>query len=101
MTETLASQKKAIEAAATIARVFPHLPAAQIGVSHVYPDQVEISLHESLADFEAWREALGILPDAVSRKDLATEQQHLGATGRFAGAAVVLNGFAPQLAEVA
>ena len=98
---TLGSQKRAVDAAATISRVFPHLPAAVIQVSGVYPDRVNISLHDDLADFEAWRAALGILPEWVGQSGLTDTSQSLTGTGRFAGVEVVLTGYAPLLQAVA
>ncbi|GGS25855.1 hypothetical protein F2B00_32235 [Streptomyces parvus] len=53
--------------ASLIAR-FPELPAVDVHVSTIFPDQVELSAHNDLAAFEAWREALGIDPWAVVHK---------------------------------
>lgn len=97
---TLASQKKALDAAATIARVFPHLPAATVLASRVYPGQLDISQHDSLAAFEQWRAALGILPEWVDQGEQPGAMV-LAATGRFAGIEVKLTGYAPLLEAVA
>lgn len=100
MAGTLGSQRKATEAAATIARVFPHLPSAVIQVSPIIPGQLDISLHDNLDDFEAWRAALGILPEWVNQK-AQPGAMRLVATGRFAGVEVALTGYAPLLEAVA
>lgn len=97
---TLASQRQATEAAATIARVFPHLPGAVLQASRTYPDRLHVSLHDDLGDFEQWRAALGILPEWVDRKSQPGSMV-LTATGRFAGVEVELTGYAPLLQAVA
>ncbi|OMI34416.1 hypothetical protein [Streptomyces sparsogenes] len=97
---TLADQRKATEAAATIARVFGHLPPATFQVSSITPGQLDISLHDSLADFEAWRVALGMLPEWVDKRTQPSAMS-LTARGRFAGVEVALIGYAPLLKAVA
>jgi hypothetical protein len=62
---TLAEQQTALAALTQIGAAFGDLPAPEFRVSRVYPDQVSISLHDNLADFEAWREALGMAVGAV------------------------------------
>lgn len=93
---TLADQKKALDAAATIARLFPHLPDAAIKASHIYPGRLDISLHDDIGDFEAWRVALGMLPEWVDQ-GAQPGSMVLTATGRFAGVVVELVGYAPLL----
>jgi hypothetical protein len=44
---------------------FSMLPAPGIDINDVYPNQISLSFHKGLDDFEAWREALGIDPTAV------------------------------------
>ncbi|MCX5169636.1 hypothetical protein OG616_16620 [Streptomyces antibioticus] len=78
---------------------FPGLPAPDVNVSPVFPEWLRLSFHdssgESLAAFEQWRTALGIAPDAV---EYGTQSggltRVLKAEGRFAGAVIVLTGFA-------
>ncbi|MFI5701839.1 hypothetical protein ACIA78_17600 [Streptomyces xanthochromogenes] len=48
-----------------LADEFPELPAADVHVSRLFPDRVELSFHDDLGAFEAWRAALAIGPDAV------------------------------------
>ncbi|MFE9003128.1 hypothetical protein ACFYOY_13445 [Streptomyces sp. NPDC007875] len=98
--ETLAGQKRALDAAATIARLFPHLPAAVIQSSHIYPGQLDVSVHDSLDHFEAWRAALGILPEWADQGSQPGSMV-LTAKGRFAGVEVKLVGYAPLLEAVA
>ncbi|MFF1812735.1 hypothetical protein ACFVXW_27115 [Streptomyces sp. NPDC058251] len=45
---------------------FGHLPAPTVGISHIYPDRLELALHSGLPGFEAWREALGVAPEEVT-----------------------------------
>jgi len=93
---TLAGQHVAWAALAQIAEVFGHLPAPCITVGDVFPDTVQISVHDSLAHFEVWRTALGIPSEAVSYRDLTTTMS-LKAPGAFHGATIELTGFAPLL----
>ncbi|MER5938445.1 hypothetical protein ABT121_14110 [Streptomyces sp. NPDC001928] len=44
---------------------FGHLPAPFVTVSTIYPDRLELTFYDDLSAFEAWREALGISPEAV------------------------------------
>ncbi|GGR40869.1 hypothetical protein [Streptomyces netropsis] len=48
---------------------FAHLPAPTLGVSTIFPDRLELSFHDDLAGFEAWRSALGILPSSVNYRE--------------------------------
>lgn len=74
---------------------FGHLSAPWVHVGPIYPDRLELSFHNDLAGFEAWREALGIVPDAVAHGTQGDGQTRvLKATAEFAGAVVELTGFA-------
>ncbi|WP_320773096.1 hypothetical protein [Streptomyces sp. CRN 30] len=80
---------------------FPHLPAPDVDVSPISPEQLRLSFHdttcESLAAFEQWRTALGIAVDAVAcRSQSDGRTRVLAAEGRFAGAEIVLTAFADQ-----
>ncbi|WP_037822050.1 hypothetical protein [Streptomyces sp. NRRL B-24720] len=55
-----------IETLRTLAARFPDLPAADVGVSRIYPDRLVLSFHRDLGEFEAWRSALDINPVTVS-----------------------------------
>ncbi|GGK23719.1 hypothetical protein GCM10011583_64570 [Streptomyces camponoticapitis] len=82
-----------LRALRTLAVEFPDLPAVDVQVSQVYPDRLELSIHNNLTAFEAWRTALGISPDAVAWHGEARMFWLEGVT-TFAGAAVHLTGFA-------
>jgi hypothetical protein len=74
---------------------FGRLPAPALRVGSVYPDRLELSFHDDLAGFEVWREALGVTPDAVAHSTQSNgETRVLKATADFAGAVLVLTGFA-------
>jgi hypothetical protein len=93
---TVAGQGVALGALAQITAAFGHLPAACFDISDVYPDRVQISVHDSLTHFELWRTALGIPADAVNYGRL-TASIDLTVVGSFAGAEIKLCGFAPLL----
>ena len=77
----------------------PDLPAPDVLVSPIYPDRLTLSVHGDLAGFEAWREALGIDPEAVSRNTQSGGAKVvLTAAATVADADVDLVGFAPNLA---
>ncbi|MFJ1613858.1 hypothetical protein ACIODT_10570 [Streptomyces sp. NPDC088251] len=57
----------AIKVLASLADRFPDLPAADAAVSRIYGTRVELSIHDDLGQFEAWRSALGIAPAQVVR----------------------------------
>lgn len=46
-----------------------YLPAAEFHVSPIYPTRLEISLHDQLADFEVWLNALGLSAPVPRRYD--------------------------------
>lgn len=97
---TVADQRMALEALSAILRVFGHLPGAHFGISTIYPDRVDISCHDGLADFELWRETLGIPAQSVRFRCNDTTT-NLTAPGSYAGASIQLNGFAPTPHDVA
>ncbi|WP_338682184.1 hypothetical protein QD712_06975 [Streptomyces acidiscabies] len=77
-----------------LAADFGHLPAPGVQVSTIYPDRLDLRWYDDLAGFEAWREALGIEPDAVEyREQSAGRTRVLRASGVCAGAELVLYGF--------
>lgn len=74
---------------------YPHLPAPCVSVSTVTPALLELSFHDDLAGFEAWRETLGIDPEAVSyRVHAHGGTRVLKAETQYAGACLHLIGFA-------
>ncbi|WP_394816786.1 hypothetical protein [Streptomyces lonegramiae] len=58
-----------LRAVRLLAADFGHLPAPCVHVSTIYPNQLELSFHDGLDGFEAWRDALGIAPDAVDCRE--------------------------------
>lgn len=73
---------------------FGHLSAPTVHVTTVWPDRLELQFHDDLAGFEAWREALGIAPDAVTHGTQNTGRTRVLHAGvDFAGARVELVGY--------
>lgn len=80
----------------------PDLPAPHVGVSPHYPHRLTLSVHGDLDGFEAWREALGIAPEAVRHNTHSGGMTlTLSATAIVADAHVDLIGYAPNVALVA
>ncbi|MFF7727678.1 hypothetical protein [Streptomyces sp. NPDC008001] len=74
---------------------FAHLPAPCVSVSTIYPDLLELSFHDDLAGFEAWREALGMAAETVSyHEQSAGSTRVLRVESDYAGARVELVGYA-------
>lgn len=89
----LADLSVPLRALRTLAGEFADLPAVDVQVSPIYPDLLNLALHHNLPGFEAWRDALGISPDAVVWHGDARMFWLEGQTV-FAGARVHLVGFA-------
>ncbi|MFB6983969.1 hypothetical protein [Streptomyces scopuliridis] len=76
-----------------LAADFPALPAAHVEVSTIFPERLSLSFHDDFAAFEAWRSALGILPDTVTYDEqsggrtrvLTTSADYAGAHLRLIG----------------
>jgi hypothetical protein len=80
----------------------PNLPAPHVGVSPHHPHRLTLSVHGDLGAFEAWREALGIDPDAVRRNTQSGGMTLvLTAAATIADAHVELVGYSPNVALVA
>ncbi|MCQ6253280.1 hypothetical protein [Streptomyces malaysiensis] len=84
-----------------LAADFGHLPAPCAHVSTIYPNRLELSFHDdavkdkALADFEAWRDALGITPDTVDcREQGGGRTRALTLTANYAGAELRLVAYA-------
>ncbi|MFI0905752.1 hypothetical protein ACH4TE_19800 [Streptomyces sioyaensis] len=84
---------------------FPGLPAMDVRVSPIVPNELELSSHGDFGAFETWREALGILPESVTyREQGAGRTRVLRAVVDFDGVRVSLIGFSAlpeQCGEVA
>ncbi|MFE2311906.1 hypothetical protein ACFXC8_01670 [Streptomyces sp. NPDC059441] len=77
-----------------LAADFGHLPAPTVGISPIYPDRLELSLHSGLPGFEAWREALGVAPEAVHYRVQRDGQTGvLRSTATYAGVELELIGY--------
>jgi hypothetical protein len=51
---------------ADLLRRHPQLPAVSYHVDNIYPDQLEVSIHQSVRrDFEVWRQVLGLPEPSV------------------------------------
>lgn len=61
---TLSTQAPVLTCLVTLATVHPGLPAAYITVSQYASRELSVQLNNPAA-VEAWREALGVAPDAV------------------------------------
>lgn len=93
-TRTVVDQKAALTAVARLVAAFPDLPAPEWSVSRIYPSQVDISLHDDLGDFEAWRTVLGIGPDDIKFR---TQSGAIVLTAKtlWGGATINLVGYGP------
>jgi hypothetical protein len=79
----------------------PQLPAPNVDVSPIYPNYLTLSVHDDLAGFEAWREALSIDPDMVRHNTQSGGTTLvLKGSATIADAEVQLIGYAPNLALV-
>ncbi|MFD5345910.1 hypothetical protein ACFWJY_19625 [Streptomyces anulatus] len=99
---TMSGLSAAVTVLASFVVRFPDLPAVDVHVSTVFPDQVELSAHDDLAVFEAWREALGIDPGAVVHKvQSGGATRVLDAQAVFTGVRLRLVGYSVIPAPVA
>lgn len=89
-TQTLADQMAAFDALGQLAASYPHLPQPYVTVSSI-GCRVGVQL-SSPAEFEVWREALGIDALSVELKEFRAEVW-LEADGVFAGVQLHLAGF--------
>ena len=94
MSRTVADVQAPLVALEQVRRAFPYLPAPEFQVSGIFPGQLAISLHDDLADFEAWRVALGVPTSDVS---YGTQPGNgvLEASVKWGGADVALTGYGP------
>ncbi|MGW4980585.1 hypothetical protein [Streptomyces mirabilis] len=84
-----------------LAADFGHLPAPTVGISPIYPDRLELSLHSGLPGFEAWREALGVAPEDVNYHVQGDGRTGvLRSTAAYAGVELELIGYGDVAAAV-
>ncbi|MFE6282921.1 hypothetical protein [Streptomyces sp. NPDC057877] len=103
MTDTLRLDEMALplRALRMLAADFGHLSAPSVQVSTIYPERLELSFYDDLPGFEAWREALGVAPDAVTYREQSDGRTRvLRASVDYAGAVVCLTGYAQVSAPV-
>ncbi|MFE2710528.1 hypothetical protein ACFXKI_00705 [Streptomyces mirabilis] len=93
---TLADHSRTIAAMHALATEYPLLPAADIRIVPRVPDELMIECYDSLASFEAWREALHADIDAVEHQVTRIGQIHLIAEAKFDGVTVIIHGYTPQ-----
>ncbi|MFD9070586.1 hypothetical protein [Streptomyces lasiicapitis] len=98
---TLAGLSRPMALLRLLAIDHPDLPAPHVHISPIYPNRLTLSIHDNLAAFEVWREALGIDPSTVTyRLQGGDTTTVLVAVGEAAGATVELVGYACNLALV-
>jgi hypothetical protein len=92
---TLDDMRAPLRALAALATHHAGLPAPWVSASTVYPGRLQLSFHHGrLSAFEAWREALGVPPEAVTYTVLlGTGEPMLEAFTEYAGARVELIGY--------
>ncbi|MFJ5967279.1 hypothetical protein [Streptomyces sp. NPDC093060] len=78
-----------------------HLSAPAVWVTTIYPDRLELSFHDDLGGFEAWCDALGIAPGAVTHgTQSGGRTQVLRASAERSGAKLELVAYAPMFVPV-
>jgi hypothetical protein len=92
-TQTLKELNAPLLALRVFGAEFAHLSAPCLSVSTVYPDLLELSFHDNLAGFEAWRDALGLTTESVSYHEQGTHTRVLTAETHYAGARLRLTGY--------
>lgn len=91
---TLGAMMAPVGALMALASQFASLPGGQIRLSDIYPDRIDLSLHDDLAAFETWRQALGIDPDTVTCGTQGNGRTRvLKAACDYAGARLHLTGY--------
>lgn len=93
-----------IKALTALTVAFPMLPGDSLTVGRVLPPTggavfgIGVDLHTTFADFETWREALGIDPADVEHRLLETVQT-MRAYPVFAGVQIELTAYTPRFPE--
>ncbi|MET7484054.1 hypothetical protein [Streptomyces sp. NPDC005538] len=94
---TLSGLSVPMRALRTLAAEYGDLPAPAVSVSTVYPERLELSLHQGLGEFEIWRASLNISPEHVEFREQAGDTWTLLACVLYAGAEVRLIAYGPSL----
>ncbi|MDX3591570.1 hypothetical protein PV749_10585 [Streptomyces sp. ID03-2B] len=101
-TPTMSGLSTPVTVLASLMARFPDLPAVDVSLSTVFPERLELSAHDDLAVFEAWREALDIDPGTVVHKvQSGGTTRVLDAQTVFTGIRVRLVGYSAIPAPVA
>ncbi|MFE3825244.1 hypothetical protein [Streptomyces sp. NPDC059092] len=94
MSVTLNDLAVPLRALRMLAVDFPDLPAVEAQMSPIYPNRLDLSLHDDLAAFETWRTALGIPGEAVTfHQEPGGPSMWLNCRTEYAGADLHLTGF--------
>lgn len=59
-TRTLREQSSPVRLLMQLHTAHPELPGAEFHVSAIYPDRLDVTVHDNMDAFEAWRTALGL-----------------------------------------
>ncbi|MEU9284154.1 hypothetical protein AB0D57_05355 [Streptomyces sp. NPDC048275] len=94
---TLAGLSVPMRALGALAAECGNLPAPTVGLTPIFPERLELSLHNGLGEFEVWRVALGVRPDQVEFGEQAGDTWVLKAFAPYAGAEVRLIAYGPTL----
>ncbi|MEU6275784.1 hypothetical protein ABZ871_25730 [Streptomyces populi] len=97
---SLANLSVPMRALRTLAAEYDDLPAPTVGVTPIYPERLDLSLHNGLGEFEVWRAALGIDPEQVEFREQAGDTWLLRGTALYAGAEVRLIAYGSALDSV-
>ncbi|MBM9505041.1 hypothetical protein [Actinacidiphila acididurans] len=91
---TLAEVSEPLLALRALLSEHSNLPAGTIGVTSLFPDRLDVSLHNDLSAFETWRSRLGIDPHTVTCRTQGNGRTWvLKATCDYAGVRIELTGY--------
>ncbi|MEU3353798.1 hypothetical protein [Streptomyces sp. NPDC037389] len=95
MSDSLPLGEMAVPLLYELAMTFGHLPAPTVRMSPIFPERLHLAFHDEPGAFEAWREALGIEPDAVAYDTQGDGHTHVLQTSTtYAGAGLDLVAYA-------
>ncbi|MFJ8990530.1 hypothetical protein ACIRQH_09165 [Streptomyces sp. NPDC102279] len=99
MTEplTLAGLSVPMRALRTLAAEYGDLPTPTVGITPIFPERLDLSLHNGLGEFESWRLALDIRPEHVELREQSGDTWTLRGTAPYAGAEIHLIAYGPTL----
>ncbi|MFF0184609.1 hypothetical protein [Streptomyces sp. NPDC005244] len=102
MTEllTLSELSVPMRALRTLAAEYGDLPTPTVGITPIYPERLDLSLHNGLGEFEVWRVALGIRAETVEFGEQCGDTWTLRGTAPYAGAEIRLIAYGSALDSV-